>query len=37
MGSFFQYPELFVAQANQFLTWKNEKGELFPAQAPKEC
>jgi len=35
-GSFYQYPELFVSQANQFLTWEKEKGQTFPARAPKE-
>jgi len=35
-GSFYQYPELFVSQANQFLTWEREKGQSFPARAPKE-
>src|SRR5262249_13900995 len=35
-GSFYQYPELFVSQANQFLTWEREKGQSFSARAPKE-
>jgi pimeloyl-ACP methyl ester carboxylesterase len=43
-GSFYQYPELFVAQANQFLTWTVEKASsvpvtdrlLFPALAPRK-
>jgi len=41
-GSFYQYPELFVEQANQFLTWTIQKASivpvadrlLFPALAP---
>lgn len=41
-GSFYQYPELFVEQANQFLTWRIQKASsvpsadrlLFPALAP---
>jgi pimeloyl-ACP methyl ester carboxylesterase len=36
-GAFFQYPELFVSQANQFLTWEEEEGRSFPARAPKEA
>ena len=34
-AALFQYPELFVAQASQFLDWDNEMGQPFPAQAPK--
>jgi pimeloyl-ACP methyl ester carboxylesterase len=38
-GSFYQYPELFVAQANQFLTWDIPVGDLppFPAVSPKQA
>ena len=43
-GSFYQYPELFVAQANQFLTSTIQKASsvpatdrlLFPALAPEK-
>jgi pimeloyl-ACP methyl ester carboxylesterase len=42
-GSFYQYPELFVAHANQFLTWTIQKASSvpstdrlqFPALAPE--
>jgi hypothetical protein len=30
-GSFYQYPELFVAQANQFLTWTTQKALSVPS------
>jgi pimeloyl-ACP methyl ester carboxylesterase len=43
-GSFYQYPELFVEQANQFLTWTIQKASsvpaadrlLFPGLAPEK-
>ena len=33
-GSFYQYPQLFVAQAEQFLSWRLPAGLPFPAQQP---
>ncbi|EEF62902.1 alpha/beta fold hydrolase [Pedosphaera parvula] len=32
-GSFYQYPELFVAHANQFLNWAIAREAVFPAVA----
>ncbi len=33
-GSFYQYPQLFVAQAEQFLSWQLPSDLPFPAQQP---